>query len=101
MPRDAYDELYDEDLDPDDEMYDPHRLKGRHSEHECRLYRQEMRLRALQYEALGCGREYRQLTGAEREALPEPARKVPQSRRLPAPKAALPPPSTPREEDVK
>ena len=88
MDCDAYDELYDgDDHDPDDDVGSRNRLMGRHTERECRFYRDEMRLRTAQYKVLGCGREYRQLAGAQREALPEPARKaLAPRRRLPGPK---------------
>ena len=88
----AEDELYDpDDFDLDDTGDDRAYLVGQHTEAESRYYRDEMRRRQAHCEALGVGREFRELMDAQRKALPEPARKalpapIPETRRLPAPK---------------
>jgi len=62
------------------------RLKGTHTEEECRCYRDEMARREAHHTALGVGREYRRLQAAARGTLHEPRRTVGSRHRLlPAP----------------
>ena len=85
---DDYTDLYDpDDHDGDDTGDDNARLVGRHTEAECRHYRDEMARRQAYSQALGVGREYRRLMAATRGELPEPACKaLPVRKQLPTPK---------------
>jgi hypothetical protein len=84
-------DLYEPDDYGDDTGDDCTRLKGRHTEAECRYYREEMARRRAHAQALGVGRECALLSAAAHGRLPEPAaptplpEPVPESRRLPAP----------------
>jgi hypothetical protein len=96
----CYEDVYDtDDYDDLDDGDDCHRLVGRHTEAECRYYRDEIARREAVCAALGCGREYRRLMAAScRRALPPSAhRALPLRRALPAPQDA---PPDPRREDV-
>ena len=81
----------------DPENYDGHdtgddctRLKGKHTEEECRYYRDEMTRRDAHHSALGVGREYRRLRAAARGRLHETRRTVASRRRLlPAPDSSF------------
>jgi len=95
-----YTDLYDpEDFDPHETGDDNARIVGRHTEQECRYYRDEMARREAHYTALGVAKEYHALVAAvRRPALAAPRRKalpglVPESRRLPAPGGETNPPS--------
>ncbi len=81
-------ELYDhEDFGDAGGEDDRHRLRGRHTEAECRRYRDEMARREALYASFGCSTEYRRLTQATRRRLPESERTALAVRkRLPVPK---------------
>ena len=84
-----YSELHDPE-DADEAGDGRPRLKGKHTERECRYYRDEMARREAHYRALGVGREYDLLMAATRRRLPGPPRtalpgRIPEDRRLPAP----------------
>ena len=99
-------DLYDpDDFDPHEEGDDRACLVGQHTEAESRYYRDEMLRRQAHCEALGVGREFRELMDAQRKALPAPRSKalpapIPESRRLPAPKEDESNVSSPDEEEV-
>lgn len=50
-------------------------LKGKHTEKECSLFRDEMLRRELCCELLGVGDEFRLITGRERPVAPESRQK--------------------------
>jgi hypothetical protein len=103
-----YTDLYDlDDYDGHDTGDDCNRLLGRHTEAECRYFREEMACREAHHTALGVAEEYHALVAAvRRPALGAPRRKalpglVPESKRLPAGKSEESIVSNSNEEDVK
>ena len=88
-----------EEDDDEDTGDDRNRLRGRHTERECRYHRDETARREAFYQSLGAGREYRHLVSATNRELPRRDPKaLPLRRQLAAPQQPPTDPDSGKEE---